>query len=176
MKRVKEGNTYKLVLDRSPELGSEETILRYQIAYLTAPFIPTSFPRFVWTMKICSRSATWPLGKINALFDVHIVRTNSLADPRFCANVTDFVPEKDRWPFTSTNKMPQFRLFANTVVPFGLGTPIPLYFTLETPKQELETTGQITLTYAYFAYKGVHYNENASVFMAQWHWDKAKAR
>ncbi len=118
-------------------------------------------------MKSCSRSATWPLGKINDLFDVHIVRTNSLADPRFCANVTDFVPEKDRWPFTSTNKMPRFRLFANTVVPFGLGTPIPLYFTLETPKQELETTGEITLAYAYFAYKGVHYNENASVFMAR---------
>ena len=107
---------------------------------------------------------------------MHVVRTNSLADPRFCADVTDFVPEKDRWPFASTNNVARFNLIANTVVPFSLGLPIPLYFTPETPKQELEMTGEITLAYAYFAYKGVPHNENASVFIAQWYWDRSKAR
>ena len=72
--------------------------------------------------------------------------------------------------------MPRFSLLANTVVPFGLGLLIPLYFTPETPRQELETTGEITLAYADFAYKGVHHNGNASVVMAQWHWDRSKAR
>ncbi len=100
---------------------------------------------------------------------MHIVRTNSLVDPRFCADVTDFVPEKGCWPFTSTNKVARFNLIANTVVIMGLSRPIPLYFTPDTPKQELETTGEITLAYAYFAYNSMHHNDNASVFMAQWH-------
>ncbi len=34
-KRVKEGNTYTLVLDRRPELDSEETILRQRITTLS---------------------------------------------------------------------------------------------------------------------------------------------
>lgn len=177
-KRVKEGNTYKLVLDRRPELDSEESILRFQIA---SGSYDTFYSNFI--SQVCLDYGELQQirymavgGQTNALFGVHVVRTNSLADPRFCADVIDFVPEKDRWPFTSTNKVARFSLIPGTVVPFGLSLPIPLYFTPETPKQELETTGEITLAYAYFTYKGAHHNGNASVVMAQWHWDKAKAR
>ena len=43
-KLVKEGNTYKLVLDRRPELDSEEAILRLQI---TSRFYGTFYSNFI---------------------------------------------------------------------------------------------------------------------------------
>ncbi len=77
-KIVKEGNTYKLVLDRRPELDSKEAILRLQITSRSyGTFYSNFISQFCLDYEELQQIRRMVVGrKTNALFGVHVVRTN----------------------------------------------------------------------------------------------------